>query len=63
VTQTLPLRKYQHEALDAVDRELASGILRTAVVLPTGTGKTVVFSHLIARQVDAGRRVRRPRPP
>jgi superfamily II DNA or RNA helicase len=57
VTQTLPLRKYQHEALDAVDRELASGILRTAVVLPTGTGKTVVFSHLIARQVDAGRRV------
>jgi superfamily II DNA or RNA helicase len=54
---TLKLRGYQAEALAAVDERLAAGELRTAVVLPTGMGKTVVFSHLIARQLDAGRRV------
>lgn len=52
----LSLRGYQGEALDAVDAELAKGILRTAVVLPTGMGKTVVFSHLIGREHAKGRK-------
>lgn len=56
-TQVLKPRQYQIEALDAVENELASGVLRTAVVCPTGTGKTVIFSHLIARQLDKGLRV------
>lgn len=53
----LNLRGYQSEALDAIDAALASGMLRPAVILPTGTGKTVVFSHLIARTVEARKRV------
>lgn len=52
----LSLRGYQGEALDAVDAELAKGFLRTAVVLPTGMGKTVVFSHLIGREHAKGRK-------
>lgn len=53
----LKLRGYQEEALSAIDAALAGGMLRPAVILPTGTGKTVVFSHLIARTVEAGRKV------
>lgn len=40
--QALPLRRYQREALDAL-----TGKERELVVLPTGGGKTVVFSHQI----------------
>lgn len=42
----LPLRPYQTEALAAVRRDFVEGgMFRTAIVLPTGTGKTVCFAH------------------
>lgn len=44
----LPLRAYQRGAVDAVFRAHADGMRRPAVVLPTGGGKTVVFSHASA---------------
>jgi ATP-dependent helicase IRC3 len=44
----LPLRPYQREAVTAVEASWAAGMLRPAVLMPTGTGKTVVFAHLIA---------------
>ncbi len=47
------LRSYQAEALDAVVQSEERGIRRPLVVLPTGTGKTVVIAHLIQRR--AGR--------
>jgi len=53
---TLRPRGYQTEALAAVADELTR-VNRTAVVLPTGMGKTVVFSHLIAGQAKEGKRV------
>ena len=40
------LRPYQQEALDAVVSYSDKGINRQLVVLPTGAGKTVIFSHL-----------------
>lgn len=36
-------RSYQIEAKTAVLTEIASGNTRTVVVLPTGTGKTVII--------------------
>lgn len=42
----MALRKYQIEALEAVKTAKQKGIRRGLVVLPTGGGKTVVFSHL-----------------
>ena len=45
-------RPYQEEALAAVTREWAKGIRTTAVVLPTGLGKTVIFSHLSRAVVE-----------
>jgi superfamily II DNA or RNA helicase len=41
----LPLRDYQQACIDAVRSDWSEGVRRTAAVLPTGSGKTVVFAH------------------
>lgn len=43
---TLQLRPYQQESLDSILHHSANGINKQLVVLPTGAGKTVIFSHL-----------------
>lgn len=43
---TPTLRPYQREAIDAVLTARRSGVRRLLVSLPTGAGKTVIFSHL-----------------
>src|SRR6478736_3513650 len=40
------LRPYQREAIEAVLAARRSGVRRMVVCLPTGAGKTVIFSHL-----------------
>lgn len=50
-------RPYQQEAREAVWREWGEGRKRTLLVLPTGTGKTVVFAFVAKDEVDAGGRV------
>jgi ATP-dependent helicase IRC3 len=40
------LRPYQREAIDAVLAARRAGVRRMLVCLPTGAGKTVIFSHL-----------------
>ena len=51
------LRPYQQAARDSVHKEWENGRLRTLLVLPTGTGKTIVFASVAADQVRAGDRV------
>lgn len=46
----IDLRDYQVEALESIDKEHARGVRRPLVCHPTGSGKTVTFSHLIARR-------------
>lgn len=48
------LRDYQHETIRAVERERGLGVARTAVVLPTGAGKTTVFGELGRGWVEGG---------
>lgn len=50
----LKLRDYQAEAITAVRQAWADGTRRPAIILPTGAGKTVVFSHVAAqmRELD-----------
>ncbi len=43
---TIQLRPYQQEALDSIVHHNTNGINKQLVVLPTGAGKTVIFSHL-----------------
>ena len=45
-TTKLALRPYQRDAIDAVLGARRSGVRRMLVCLPTGAGKTVIFSHL-----------------
>ena len=53
----MELRPYQREAEAAILNEWDAGILRTLLVLPTGCGKTIVFSKVIEDRVRAGDRV------
>lgn len=48
------LRDYQVEACDAVIRELET-VRATLLVMPTGTGKTRVFSEILRRRQEHGR--------
>ena len=43
----MELRPYQQQAREAVERDWAEGFRRTLLVLPTGCGKTIVFSKII----------------
>ena len=53
----MELRPYQQSAKKAIQAEWQKGILKTLLVLPTGTGKTIVFSKLIEDCVRDGERV------
>lgn len=53
----MELRKYQEEAKEAVLAEWDKGIKKTLLVLPTGTGKTIVFSKIAEENVRQGERV------
>ena len=50
-------RTYQVDAADAIFREWDKGNRKTLLVLPTGTGKTIVFCRVIERIVRQGGRV------
>lgn len=54
----MELRPYQEEARKAVEAEWSEKRQkRTLLVLPTGTGKTIVFAKIIEDQVKKGERV------
>ena len=53
----MKLRPYQEEARASVQQEWRNGNKRTLLVLPTGTGKTIVFSKVIEDRVRLGERV------
>ena len=53
----MELRKYQEEARESIQKEWAEGRKKTLLVLPTGCGKTIVFSKVIEDRVRMGERV------
>ncbi len=48
------LRFYQAEAVDQIARAFAGGARAPILVLPTGSGKTVVAGEVIRREVERG---------
>lgn len=48
------LRPYQNEAVQAIRNEWNQGRQKTLLVLPTGTGKTVVFSKVVEEETSDG---------
>ena len=53
----LQMRPYQQAAREAIHAEWNDGRRRTLLVLPTGTGKTLVFAAVTEDQVRSGSRV------
>ena len=53
----MELRKYQQESINSIKEEWNNGRKRTLLVLPTGCGKTVVFTKLAEEMVKQGKRV------
>ena len=53
----MQLRPYQQDAKQAILAEWDKGVKNTLLVLPTGTGKTIVFSGVIEDCVRDGERV------
>lgn len=53
----MKLRDYQNEALISIFEEWKLGNKRTLLVLPTGCGKTIVFSKVAEQCVSQGKRV------
>lgn len=53
----MELRKYQQESINSIQKEWDNGRKRTLLVLPTGCGKTVVFTKLAEEMVKQGKRV------
>jgi superfamily II DNA or RNA helicase len=51
----ITLRPYQEDALTALSADWAAGYRRIGVSAATGTGKTVIMSHLAHRHVARGR--------
>lgn len=53
----MELRPYQQASRLAVESEWEQGVQKTLLVLPTGCGKTIVFSKIIEDRVRAGDRI------
>ena len=53
----MELRPYQEKARQNIHSQWNSGVQRTLLVLPTGTGKTIVFAAVTEDEVRAGNRV------
>lgn len=51
----LSVRPYQRRALDSIEQAEKEGIRRPLLVYPTGTGKTVIFSHALKERAERGR--------
>ena len=56
-TGSVCLRPYQLDAIDRVRICIRGGVRRVLIVLPTGGGKTLIASHIIASAVGRGSRV------
>lgn len=56
-TTQMSLRPYQSEAVKSVQESWSDGVQKTLLILPTGTGKTVVFCSIGKSVLEHGGRI------
>jgi Superfamily II RNA helicase len=49
------LRPYQTKAIDLMRTSIAAGKKRVILCAPTGSGKTVMFTYMVARALERGK--------
>jgi superfamily II DNA or RNA helicase len=52
----IELRKYQNESISALRKNILNGIKKSILCAPTGSGKTIMFTYMISRAVDKGKK-------
>lgn len=52
----IELRQYQLEAIESIRTKLREGKRKVLICAPTGSGKTVMFAHLLAKAAEKGSR-------
>tara|TARA_R110002126_G_scaffold289683_2_gene445258 strand:- start:7433 stop:8884 length:1452 start_codon:yes stop_codon:yes gene_type:complete len=53
----ITLYPYQGDAVQSLRTNILKGLLRQVLIAPTGAGKTIMFSYLVSRSVQKGKRV------
>ena len=56
-TAPVRLRPYQQDAVREIRSRVAAGVRHLIVVAPTGSGKTTIAAHIIAKAAERGSRV------
>jgi DNA repair protein RadD len=56
VINPVALRPYQSAGVESIRVKIRGGARRVLVVAPTGAGKTVIFSHVVAGALSRGKR-------
>jgi len=56
-TKKMQLRPYQQAAIEEMRKHIAEGRTRLILCSPTGSGKTVIFSHLAKSALQKGKKV------
>jgi superfamily II DNA or RNA helicase len=52
----IQLRKYQNESISALRKNIIAGIKKMILCAPTGSGKTIMFTYMVARALEKGKR-------
>jgi superfamily II DNA or RNA helicase len=52
----IQLRKYQNESISALRKNIIAGIKKMILCAPTGSGKTIMFTYMVARSLEKGKR-------
>jgi len=52
----IQLRKYQDKSINALRTNILSGIKKMILCAPTGAGKTIMFTYMVARSLEKGKR-------
>jgi len=52
----IELRKYQNISIEGLRKNISKGLLKLILCAPTGAGKTIMFTYMVSRAVERGKK-------